>query len=233
MPAGLSVINANGVLQIDGTYKNLSLAQKYDVTINTEVPNSAPRVRQAVIQPPAGYPLVAWKSDFLAYGYYMPDGSYHINASIDDMGKSLTVYIFSWPSLTGQGGRGAGLWVYDAQGALVFDSTMKWARVVGATESAASPGVINGLPGGEYAVTTSRLGLSGSWDGPLFPPDVNGNATFAFTSAYRAARSLPDGAAWGPVRGHDRTQYRALATPPPQGYSSPPGEILVLDVTGY
>jgi len=235
MEAGLTVYSTSGALQIDSTYKNLSLAQKLTLTINQQISGAPPLHRYTVITPPPGYPLIAWSSDFYIFGEYLEDGRFAFGANLEDMGKTFTAYVFTTPDLAGPATRGAGLWVYNAQGALVFDSTLKWARVTASVPAgtAEAAGQSNAFPARTYAVTTAQITGKGRWDGPLGGADPQGNATFFFTTAVKGARSLPTGAAWGPVYGEKGSQVKANVIPMPQGYDSGPGEVLLLDVTGY
>ena len=153
--AGIQIFGSHGLFQIDGTYRNLALRSKLTVNTTSSLGASLGSVTD-VLNLPTGTttPVIAVRGGTNAATVYwlnVGTGQYQVMTNAP-VGTSLTIYLFaeSAPSTSG-----SGLRVFDASGAVVFDSMQKYMRVAGIVVSSAL-GQSIALPSGRaYALAVT------------------------------------------------------------------------------
>ncbi|BAM29098.1 hypothetical protein G176_gp26 [Xanthomonas phage CP1] len=228
MPAGLVVYNSSNILQIDSTYRNMSLVSTATIALSgtdqgtcyVDIPRSG------------GTSVIAWKSNFAVSRSYGPNGDFRLSANIENRNSSIQYYIFDWPRFIAEGS--GGLQVRDTSGELIFDSSMKWMKVVAlvATGNASSSGTANNFAAKTYATMQASPAGSLSFN-QLGGADAQGNATFVISSSATGTYSTANGMGWAGVQYYRNAQIKAQAVPAPQGGSTGVGNALLLDVSYY
>ncbi len=228
MPAGLIVYNSSNILQIDSTYRNMSLVSTGTIALSGADQGTC----YADIPRSGGTSVIAWKSNFPVSRSYAPNGDFRLSANIENRNSPIQYYIFDWPRFIAAGS--GGLQVRDASGELIFDSSMKWMKVVGLinTGNSSSSGTNNSFAAKTYA--TMQASPAGSLSfAQIGGADAQGNATFVVSSSATGTYSTANGMGWAGVQYYRGAQIRASAVPAPQGGSTGVGNALLLDVSYY
>lgn len=126
MPAGLQIINDNGVVQIDENYKNLEFKGKYDVYIpdynQTGYLNTPGYASEVVAIGDTGDDNVMLWSKTGAPGGY----EYQLRKT-NNGPRTIPVYVFGEPAAPAASG--VGLQVFNGSGQLTYDSQRKYMKV--------------------------------------------------------------------------------------------------------
>ena len=152
MAYGFQVINTDGVVQVDQDYKNYALYSKTVLTgsfggssINTSDPLPVPSTGTYIIA------LQTNSTSYAARVYGSTIASYSTTASP----PVVTAYVFAAPSTSAEA---HGLRVFNSAGEVVFDSGLKYMRVVYAgyipdisASGGGPPYTYSGLASGSYA----------------------------------------------------------------------------------
>ncbi|MCE7762959.1 hypothetical protein GQL56_09930 [Pseudomonas putida] len=130
MPAGLQVINDNGILQVDESFKNMVLTQKGTVTLSRPsgvgaVPYQAAAYATIAYPVSARQPVLALRSNALVC-YLANDNGFTVFGSASG---AIDYYIFDQIGFGTSAGN-IGLQVFDANGSEVFNSNNKYMKVL-------------------------------------------------------------------------------------------------------
>lgn len=175
MPAGFQIINDSGVVQVDQDYKNYALYSKTTITSWSSSWNSGTGgtvFSAAVPIPPSGSYVIALITSGASSASVMYGGT--VMATAPSGTPTVTAYVFAAPTASGST---SGVQVFDASGGVVFDSALKYMRVVyaGTIPSRSLPNDVpytySGLAAGNYAVVMSfsrqhyvyTTGVPGFW----------------------------------------------------------------------
>lgn len=237
MPAGLQVKTPAGILQIDELYRNAQLAAKVAVTSFSRGPWSAtygPNDYVASINTGAYFPCIL---GFAPVSYPCTTGAtlHGVFATFDD--ATLNDYALNVKSDSAQfdcflfrdqalaSGANHGLQVFNAAGTMVYDSALKYLRVVDFfTEDVTASWTRSYTAGRRYAVCVNKLGYT---------------FTVTHPSLYRVNVKLPL-YTWS--NSYTISCAPAEFTPAQTDYFDPPTitiptdqtvQTLILDVTGY
>ena len=128
MTAGLIIYNDNNKIQIDGNYKNLYLSRKIALT--------AKGVKSGKFADGECLAAVGGTTSQTidAYCVNTPTGW---TCTVNTFTSGMSVYVFS--TKVQESTHGAGLQVFDANGAIVYDSNNKHPRVLGFGQQEANP----------------------------------------------------------------------------------------------
>jgi hypothetical protein len=142
MPAGLQVINDNGIVQIDELYRNLVFIQKWTFSTGGDhtFTTSAGRFAPTLVFYSNSVPTIPTAGILLLQSTKNGDGSYTYR--VNGIGE---VYLFDVPPPPAA--HGFGLQVFNAQGNIVFDSSTKPMVV---RDSRRFGGPVNFNVGGDY-----------------------------------------------------------------------------------
>ncbi|MBV6853746.1 hypothetical protein P2C08_14090 [Xanthomonas perforans] len=158
MPAGLQIINSNGFIQIDETYRNLHFKRKGTATTNVVAPGVAGNSSvQIQISDVNAMMLIAVRCSSL-----VSMTSYNINGSTVTVGLVVnarvgaTVDWYAFDTAPQAAAATYGLQVFNASGQIVFDSAHSPMRVVDTYQVNGSAGNTRTYPAGRsYAAVFS------------------------------------------------------------------------------
>lgn len=146
------------VVVVDDTFVNLRFIAKYSVNINIVGPFGQNFRTGTLNINNVINPVVAIKTGSLGVCLFKmvleTNGSYtyYFQAGAANVDTIITVYVFDYSSVQGN----YGLQTFDATGKLVFDSSMRYMKVVGiATFANYETAVLPTLPIGNYAYVVS------------------------------------------------------------------------------
>ena len=206
MPAGLQVYGDHGVLQIDELYRNMAL--RASGTFNNN---------DTVVFANAVMPILAVRTTH-------SDGALQIGKT---MSGSTATFGFKNPVVNGNWWifdvpaqvANVGFQVFDAAGALVFDTDNDYMRMIG------GPHIIDDSPTDNY---TEPSGKTHAWiqvDSGLYEQWVGGTQVnqFGYSLYYNASKQLQVAAATSQIGGRSGTSAPGFVRWP---------QVLVLDVTG-
>lgn len=231
---GLKLVNASGFVQIDSTYKNLALRETGTVVSGGAAVGSTGWYAATLTTSAGTSPVIAFRCSspcFIRYSaasggtrtyYFMCYGS----------GVSVQYWIFDDPAgITGSGTYG--LVVNNASGAKVFDSRMKYMRVIdtlsGTSSYATGDPLVNGF-------SRSYAGTPAVVQGQLYSQIINqavGTApVFTISSIWLAAAATTSGntVTWK-TENPNTVQSQTSVVPQSQQHAN--YDYLVLDVSNF
>lgn len=246
MPAGLQIINDNGIVQIDGESLNPVLYSKGTTytTGHGGTFESVPSVADIPIPTGLGDPTFLAIRPGASDAYACPMGTSSGNQRfVTNMaiGSAVEWWLFSRPAVVTSAG--FGLDIFGPAGELVYSMGMKPMRIVQLKQFAGTWGetaVYNG-PTGKYAAVFG--GYAGGWhwgrtlneSGQTTVPGEGGEETIHYFAqgAGVGVGGISNGLNFGPMMHSDASTAVLPGDPAPQPDMHYASMALVVDVTGY
>lgn len=170
MAIGITITGTSGAVQIDELYKNLAVVASGSST--TDTPNIFGYSKDITLSSGTS-PLIAIKCDSFhaVVGLAVSGASYTWTIAVDaPSGTSFDYWIFDSPSSSAAT---MGMLVWDASGALVFDSGLKYLRIADLKTISAASGSQAYTSGRTYAAITATAGVVyNTYFEPGIPADV-------------------------------------------------------------
>lgn len=154
MPAGLTVYNDAGYIQIDETYKNLALVQKATVATTTSLASASSAASQVTLTfTNRSKPILFFRGSVkianMAMAVSGTTYTYYVQVA-GAVGTTFDYYLFDEPVLQNLK---VGLEVYNSAGQLTFESGQKYIRVVDFIKNVAAT---SGTSTTDYTYTAGR-----------------------------------------------------------------------------
>lgn len=239
MAAGFQVINQQGVLQVDGTFKNMVLTAVGSATLSRPgglgtVPYQAAAYARIPYPVSARQPVLALRSTNYVC-FVTDDNGFTV---FGPAGTVIAYYIFDRVEFGNAAGN-AGVQVFNEQGAEVFNSNNRYMRVLGSysvdipvtdlNNTAPAPTYSGTVPSDKVVAVCMGVQSTGYWIVPIGTP-----TTPAVNIRYWQCQSYTPGTNQFILANAVIQTFGGPMTQPPsaEGSISPYNSGLLIDVTG-